>query len=127
MSDILSGRSGIFAFLLALLILIISVVIKYVTVVSITPANVHGELDEVFDRVAHVTPLQVLKAEFLMEWGEYRNSDECSEAVSTSRLFSGNGFEGDVYVVSYPDSIEFPGIMTLRRQFRVEKPMRRNG
>ncbi len=124
MSDLLSGKSGLFTFLLTLLVLIVSVVIRYVSMVSLTPAHVRDELEEIFTRVDDVRPLSLQKAEFLIEWGAYRASDECSEAVSASSMYSGNGFEGDVYMVSYPDSIEFPGFPTLHRQFRIEKPMR---
>jgi len=124
MSDLFSSKSGLFKFLLVVLLLVVSIVFKYVNMVTLKPAGVQGELNEVFSRVAHVRPMSLLKAEFLMEWGEYRNSDECSEAVAASRLYSGNGFENDVYVVSYADSIEFPGFPTLSQQFRIEKPMR---
>jgi hypothetical protein len=124
MSDYFSGKSGVFVFLLAVLVMIVSVAIKYVGMVSQTPANVSGELEEVFSRVEAVRPLSLQKAEFLMEWGRYRDSDECSEAVSASRTYSGSGFEGDIYVVTYTDSIEFPALPTLVRQFRIEKPMR---
>ena len=123
MSDYLSGKSGIFTFLLIVLIMVVSIAIKYANMVTLTPAKVSSELDYVFSKVADVRPLSVLKAEFLMEWGNYRSSDECSDAVTASQMFSGNGFEGDVYVVSYPDSIEFPGFPTMHRQFRIEKPM----
>ncbi len=126
MSDILSGKSGIFTFLLVLLVMIVSVLLKYESMVTLTPSKVSRELEEVYARVADVMPLSLRKAEFLMQWGNYRNSDECSNTVSASRLYAGNGFEGDVYVVSYTDSIEFPGLPTLRRQFRIERPMGRN-
>ncbi len=126
MSDLLSGRSGLFTFLLVALLMILSVVIKYVSVVSLTPAKVRTELDEIFCRVEDVGSISILKVEFLKEWGEYRRSDECSGAVSASRTHSGNGFEGDVYVVSYADSIEFPGFPIFHCEFRIEKPMRRS-
>jgi hypothetical protein len=126
MSDLFSGKSGVFTFLLVVLVMIISLAIKYAGTVSLTPAKVSSELEEVFNRVADVRPLSLQKAEFLMEWGRYRDSDECSEAVSGSRTHYGNGFEGDLYVVSYTDSIEFPGFPTLIREFRIEKPMRHN-
>ena len=124
MSDLFSGKSGVFTFLLVVLVMIVSVAIKYAAMVSLTPAKVSGELEEVFNGVAHVRPLSLQKAEFLREWGRYRRSDECSEAVSASITHSGNGFEGDLYIVSYTDSIEFPGLPTIIRQFRIEKPMR---
>jgi len=125
MSDILSGRSGVFTFLLVVLVMIVSVVLKYESMVTLTPAKVSRELEEVYGRVADVAPLSLRKAEFLMQWGNYRESDECSNTVSASRFYSGNGFEGDVYVVSYTDSIEFPGLPTLYRNFRIERPMGR--
>lgn len=120
-----SGKSGLFTFLLVVFILIVSVTIKYLSVVSLKPAKVRAELEEIFSRVDNVTPISLLKAEFLKEWGEYRYSDECSWAVSASRMYSGNGFEGDAYVVTYADSIEFPGFPTFHCEFRIEKPMRR--
>lgn len=123
MSDLFSGKSGVFAFLLIVLVMIVSIAIKYANMATLTPAKVSSELDDVYSRIADVRPMSLLKAEFLMEWGNYRTSDECSDAVSASVLYSGNGFEGDVYVVTYADSIEFPGFPTLRRQFRIEKPM----
>lgn len=126
MSDLFSGKSGVFTFLLVVLVMIVSVAIKYAAMVSLTPAKVGSELEEVFNSVAQVRPLSLQKAEFLMAWGRYRDSDECSEAVSGSRNHSGNGFERDLYIVSYTDSIEFPGLPTLIRQFRIEKPMRHN-
>jgi len=124
MSDMLSGKSGLFTFLLIVLVMIVSITIKYVNMVTLTPAKVSSELEEVFSRVDNVSPLSLRKAEFLMEWSRFRDSDECSDAVSASRMYSGNGFEGDVYIVSYADSIEFPGFPTIHRQFRIEKPMR---
>ncbi len=125
MSDLFSGKSGLYTFLLVLLVMIVSVVIKYFNVVSLKPAAVHAELEEIFISVENVRPMSLMKAEFLMAWGKYRNSDECSGAVSVSRLSS--GFEGDVYVVSYADSIEFPGLPTFHCQFSLEQPMgRRN-
>ena len=117
-----SGKSSLFTFLLIVLIMIVTVVIKFVSVVTLTPAKVSGELDEIFSSVEGVSNIQV---EFLKEWGDYRISDECSGAVSASRLYSGSGFEGNVYVVTYADSIEFPGFPTFRREFRVERPMSR--
>ncbi len=125
MSDLFSGRSGLFAFLLVVLIMIISVVIRFVSVVTITPAKVSSELEEVFTRVEDIGAISMLKVEFLKEWGEYRRSDECSAAVSASVEYPGNGFEGNVYVVSYADSIEFPGLPTFHREFRVERAMSR--
>ena len=126
MSDIFSGRSGLFAFLLVVLLMILSVVIKFVSVVSLTPAKVSSELEEVFCRVEGIGSISILKVEFLKEWGEYRRSDECSSAVSASQTYPGNGFEGNVYVVSYADSIEFPGFPTFHREFHIEKSMRRD-
>ena len=125
MSGLFSGRSGLFAFLLVTLLMIVSVGMKYVNIISLKPASVRGELEEMFDRVADVSPMSLMKAEFLREWGAYRSSDECSGVVAASRMYSGNGFEGDVYIVSYTDSIEFPGLPTLRIDFRIEKSMRR--
>ncbi|RKZ10249.1 hypothetical protein DRQ25_03545 [Candidatus Fermentibacteria bacterium] len=125
MSDIISGRSGLFAFLLVVLVLIVSVVIKYVSVVTLTPAKVSTELEEIFCRVEGMGSISTIKVEFLKEWGEYRRSEECSEAVSASQTYSGNGFEGNSYIVTYADSIEFPGFPTFHREFRIEKPMRR--
>lgn len=122
MSDMFSGRSGFFVLLLAVLIMVVAVGVEYLRMTSITPGKVSSELDAVYERVQHVTPLSVLKAQFLMEWGNYRNSDECSDAVAASRFYSGDGFEGNVYVVTYVDSIEFPGVMpTISRSFRVTK------
>lgn len=123
MSDFLAGRSGLFTFLLVMVLLILSVVLKYVGMTTATPTGVKGELDEVFSRVSTIHPVSLRKAEFLKEWGEYRSSEECSQAVSSSRFLAGNGFQGDVYVVTYSDSIEFPGFPTLRRTFSIEKPM----
>ena len=120
-----SGKSGLFAFLLIVFVMIISVVVKYVSVVSLTPAKVSSELEEVFGRVEGIGSISIVKVEFLKEWGEYRRSDECSAAVSASQTHSGNGFEGNVYVVSYADSIEFPGFPAFYREFRIEKPMSR--
>lgn len=125
MSDLFSGKSGLFAFLLVVLIMIISIVIRFVSVVTLTPAKVSSELEEVFTRVEDIRSVSILKVEFLKEWGEYRRSDECSAAVSASVEYPGNGFEGNVYVVSYADSIEFPGFPTFHREFRIEKPMSR--
>jgi len=123
MSSILSGRSGFFAFLIAILFMVVSVVYKYINMTSITPGRVSHELDQVFSEVGSVRPMSLLKAEFLMEWGEYRSSERCSEAVSASTRYSGDGFQGDHYVVTYQDSIEFPGITTLRQRFSIEKKM----
>lgn len=123
MSDFLSGRSGLFTFLLVMVLLVVSVVLKYVSMTTATPTKVKGELDEVFSRVSSIHPVSLRKAEFLKEWGEYRNSEQCSRAVSSSRFLAGNGFQGDVYVVTYRDSIEFPGFPTMRRSFSIEKPM----
>ncbi len=120
-----SGRSGLYAFLLIVLVMIVSVAIKYVNVVVLKPAKVSSELEEVFSRVEGIGAISMLKVEFLNEWGEYRRSDECSEAVSASQTYSGNGFEGNSYIVTYADSIEFPGFPTFHREFRIEKPMRR--
>ena len=125
MSDIFSGRSGLYAFLLVVLVMIISVVIKYVSVVTLTPAKVSSELEEIFCSVEDMGSISTVKVEFLKEWGEYRRSDECSDAVSASQRYSGNGFEGSSYIVTYADSIEFPGFPTFRREFRIEKPMSR--
>ncbi|MCK5117793.1 MAG: hypothetical protein KAR44_14445 [Candidatus Aegiribacteria sp.] len=125
MSDLFSGRSGLFAFLLVVLVMILSVVIRFVSVVTLAPAKVSSELEEVFTRVEGIGTINDIKVEFLKEWGEYRRSDECSAAVSASTEYPGNGFEGNVYVVSYPDSIEFPGFPTFRREFRVERSMSR--
>jgi hypothetical protein len=125
MSDMLSGRSGLFAFILVVFLMIISVVIKYVSVVALTPAKVSSELEDVFCMVEDMGAISIIKVEFLKEWGEYRRSDECSDAVSASQTYSGNGFEGNSYVVTYADSIEFPGLPTFHREFRIEKPMRR--
>ena len=126
MSDLFSCKSGLIAFLLVLLVMIVSVMIKYASVVFLTPAKVSAELNEVLRSVEGAGSISLLKVEFLKEWGEYRRSDECSGAVSSSQLYSGNGFiEGDIYVVTYADSIEFPGFPTFRCQFRIEKPMRR--
>lgn len=126
MSDLFSGKSGVFTLLLVVFVMIVSIVIKYVDMVTLTPAKVGSELGEIYSRVDDVRPLEVLKAEFLREWGRYRRSDECSDAVSASCTYPGNGFEGDVYIVSYADSIEFPGFPILHRQLRIERSMRRN-
>lgn len=122
MTEVFSGRNGLYALLLVILIMIVSVAFRYVKMTSITPGTVSGELDEIYELVEDVRPLSLLKAQFLMEWGNYRNSDQCSAAVAASRDYAGNGFEGDVYVVTYVDSIEFPGFLpTISRQFRVTK------
>ncbi|MEN8208515.1 MAG: hypothetical protein ABFR50_04605 [Candidatus Fermentibacteria bacterium] len=123
MSDLFSGRSGLYAFLLVVFVMIVSIGIKYLNVVTFTPSKVSSELEEVFNRVEGIGSIAMLKVEFLKEWGDYRISDECSEAVSFS--IENSGFEGDVYYISYPDSIEFPGLPTMRFEFRIEKPMRR--
>lgn len=124
MTEVFSGRNGLYALLLVLLIMVVSIGFKYVRMNSITPGKVSSELDEVYSHVASVRPMSLLKAQFLMEWGNYRNSEQCSDAVASSRNYSGNGFEGDVYVVTYRDSIEFPGfIPTISRQFRVTRRM----
>ncbi|OPL19514.1 MAG: hypothetical protein AVO35_10145 [Candidatus Aegiribacteria sp. MLS_C] len=124
MTEVFSGRNGLYALLLVLLVMVVSVGFKYVRMTSVTPGKVKGELEEVFSRVSAVRPMSLRKAQFLMEWGNYRNSDQCSGAVSASRDCSGNGFEGDIYVVTYKDSIEFPGFLpTISRQFRVTREM----
>lgn len=123
MSGFFSGRSGFFTFLLVILVMIVSVAIKFVNVYSLKPATVSGELNEIFSMVENVRPLGLRKAEFLMEWSKYRDSDECSDAVSESRMHEGNGFVGDEYIVCYSDSIEFPGIPTFRCHFHIEKSM----
>jgi hypothetical protein len=106
--------------------MVVSIAYKYVNMSSITPGRVSGELDMVYERVQDVRPMSLLKAQFLMEWGHYRESDECSAAVSASMNSSGNGFEGDVYVVTYTDSIEFPGFLpTIRKEFRITRRMDR--
>ena len=120
-----SGRSGLYAFFLLVFLLIISVVIKYVSMVTLTPAKVSSELEEIFCTVEGIGTIERVKVQFLIEWGEYRRSAECSDAVSASQTYSGNGFEGNSYIVTYADSIEFPGFPTLHREFRIEKPMRR--
>ncbi len=122
MSEVFSGRNGLYALLLVILLMVVSVAVKYVRMNSLTPGRVSSELDDIYERVDDVRPLSLLKAQFLMEWGNYRNSEECSRAVASSRNYSGNGFEGDVYVVTYVDSIEFPGFLpTISRQFRVTR------
>ncbi|MCK4506860.1 MAG: hypothetical protein KAW14_14685 [Candidatus Aegiribacteria sp.] len=123
MLDILSRRDNLYAVLLTILILAVSVAVKYVNVLYSTPSRVQSELNEIYEEVESIHPVSLRKAEFLIKWGEYRNSDECSNAVYQSLFYSGSGFEGNIYVVSYPDSIEFPGLPTFRRQFRIEKPM----
>lgn len=122
MSEIFSGRKALYTLLLVIFIMVVSIAVKYVQMTAITPGRVSSELDRVYSSVKDVRPMSLLKAQFLMEWGRYRNSDECSAAVAASSEYPGNGFEGDVYVVSYPDSLEFPGFLpTLTRQFRVTK------
>lgn len=123
MLDILSRRNNLYAVLIAVVILVISVAVKYVNVLYSTPSRVQSELNEIYEEVENIYPVSLRKAEFLIKWGEYRNSDECSNAVYQSLFYSGSGFVGNVYVVSYPDSIEFPGLPAFRRQFRIEKPM----
>lgn len=122
MAEVFSGRKGLYTLILVIFVMVVSVAVKYVQMTAITPGRVSGELDRVYNRVKDVRPMSLLKAQFLMEWGRYRNSEECSAAVAASSEYPGNGFEGDVYVVSYPDSIEFPGILpNMARQFRVTK------
>lgn len=123
MLEFLSRRNNLYAIILAVVILVISVAVKYVIVLYSTPSRVQSELNEVYEGVENNFPFSRRPAEFLIKWGEYRNSDECSNAVYQSLFYSGSGFEGNVYVVSYPDSIEFPGLPTFRRQFRIEKLM----
>ena len=123
MLEILSCRDNLYAILLTILILVVSIAAKYVIVLVSTPSRVQGELNEIYEKVENIYPVSLRKAEFLIKWGEYRNSDECSDAVYRSLFYSGSGFDGNVYAVSYPDSIEFPGLPTFRRQFRIEKPM----
>ncbi len=123
MLDLLKGRKNFYTILLAVLILFISVAVKYIDVLYMTPSRVQSELNRVYKEVENIRPVSLRKAEFLIKWGEYRSSEECSDAVSQSRFYYGSGFEGNIYVVSYPDSIEFPGLPTFRRQFRIEKPM----
>ncbi len=123
MLDILSRRNNLYAILLAILILVVSVAVKYINVLYWTPSRVSSELSEIYEEVEGIRPVSLRKAEFLIKWGEYRNSDGCSNAVHQSLFPSGTGFEDNVYVVSYPDSIEFPGLPAFRRQFRIEKPM----
>lgn len=124
MTEVFSGRNGLYALLLVLLLMVVSIGFKYVRMNSITPGRVKGELEEVFSRVSAVRPIQQRKVQFLLEWSSYRNSDQCSGAVAASRECPGNGFEGDVYVVTYRDSIEFPGFLpTIGRQFRVTREM----
>ncbi len=123
MLDFLSRRNNLYAIILAVVILVVSVAAKYVNVLYSTPSRVQSELNEIYEEVENIHPVSLRKAEFLIKWGEYRNSDECSDAVYRSLFYSGSGFDGNVYVVSYPDSIEFPGLPTFRRQFRIEKPM----
>jgi hypothetical protein len=124
MSEFLSGRNSMFVLLLVLLIMVASVAVKYIKMTSLTPGKVSSELDEIYGRVQDVRPMSLMKAQFLMEWGEYRDSEECSRAVASSVNFRGNGFEGDVYVVTYADSIEFPGFLpTIRKEFRITRRM----
>ncbi|MCK4671164.1 MAG: hypothetical protein KAT47_01390 [Candidatus Aegiribacteria sp.] len=123
MLDFLSRRNNLYAIILAVVILVVSVAAKYVNVLYSTPSRVQSELNEIYEEVENIHPVSLRKAEFLIKWGEYRNSDECSDAVYRSLFYSGSGFDGNVYVVSYPDSIEFPGLPTFRRQLRIEKPM----
>lgn len=123
MLDLLKRRNNLYVIIFAVVILVVSVVIKYVIVLYGTPSRVQGELDEVYEEVMNNYPISRRPVEFLIKWGEYRNSDECSNAVYQSLLYSGTGFVGNVYIVSYPDSIVFPGIPTFRRQFRIEKLM----
>lgn len=121
MLEILSRRNNLYAIILAVAVLLISVAVKYIIVLFSTPAKVQSEINEVYEEVENNYPLSRRPAEFLIVWGEYRDSDECSNAVYQSVF--GSGFEGNMYVVSYPDSIEFPGLPTFRRQFRIEKLM----
>jgi hypothetical protein len=123
MLDFLSRRNNLYAIILAVVILVVSVAVKYVNVLYSTPSRVQSELNEVYEGVENNYPLPRRPEKFRYKWGEYRNSDECSNAVYQSRFYSETGFEGNVYVVSYPDSIEFPGLPTFRRQFRIEKLM----
>ena len=123
MLDFLSRRKNLYVIIFAVVILAVGVAIKYVNVLYRTPSRVQSELDEIYEDVENIHPVSLRKAEFLIKWGEYRNSDECSNAVYESLFYSGSGFDGDIYVVSYPDSIEFPGLPPFRRQFRIEKLM----
>lgn len=123
MSDLLSGKNGIYVGIVVLLIFLLCITFKLVSVFSWTPSGVKNELEDVFDEVSGISPISLRKAEFLIRWGEYRNSDDCSDAVMESQFHPGNGFDGDVYIVSYPDSIEFPVFSTFHRQFRVEQTM----
>ena len=123
MLEFLSRRNNLYAIIITAAILVVSVAVKYVIVLYSTPSRVQSELNEIYEEVENIHPVSLRKAKFLIKWGEYRNSDECSNAVYHSLFYSGSGFDGNVYVVSYPDSIEFPGFPTFRRQFRIEKPM----
>lgn len=123
MLEFLSRRNNLYAIILAVVVLVVSVAIKYADVLFRTPSRVQSELNEVYEEVANIYPLPRRPAEFLIKWGEYRSSDECSNAVYQSILYSGTGFDGNIYVVCYPDSIEFPGLPTFRSQFRIEKLM----
>ncbi|MCK5064948.1 MAG: hypothetical protein KAQ97_06680 [Candidatus Fermentibacteraceae bacterium] len=123
MLDFLSRKNNLYAIILSVVILVVSVAVKYINVLYMTPSRIQSELNEVYEEVKNIHPVSLRKVEFLIKWGEYRNSDECSNAVYQSLFETGSGFEGNVYVVSYPDSIEFPGLPNFHRQFRIEKPM----
>lgn len=123
MLDLLKRRNNLYVIIFAVVILVVSVAVKYVIVLYGTPSRVRSELDEIYEEVENIYPVSRRPAEFLIKWGEYRDSDECSNAVYQSLFCSGTGFESNAYVVSYPDSIVFPGLPPFRRQFRIEKLM----
>lgn len=123
MVDMFSGKSPVFAILLALLLLVVLVAVKVVNVMTWTPGRVRGELNDVFTQVQNISPMSLRKAEFLILWGDYRLSEDCSDAVVRSRDYPGNGFDGNTYVVVYSDSVEFPGFPTFHREIRIEKSM----
>ncbi len=89
---------------------------KLIDFYILQPASLRKDLNEVVDGVNRIQNTQAKQLEFLARWREYEES--------TGRVFTTRAFSGDSFVVEWNDTLHVPVFPSIPHSFRQTRLIR---
>ena len=109
---------------LMIFILLLVLAVKYYMVFIQGPKRVNRILDGAYGHVTDLPGMGERMTGFMERWELSCGSAACPDQITG---MDSCGFIGDTFYVWYTDSVEFPGLPTLRNQFVLSRPMTGDG
>lgn len=109
---------------LTIFILLLVLGVKYYMVFIRGPKRVNRILDAAYGHVTDLPGMGERMTVFMEKWELSCGSPNCPDQITG---MDSCGFIDDTFHVWYTDSVEFPGLPTLRSHFVVTRPMTGDG